>query len=35
METVAVAPEEFTEKFGTKADLYNILVYDSKYFLKL
>ena len=25
-----VAPEEFLDKFGTKSDLYNILIYDSK-----
>ena len=25
-----VAPEEFLDKFGTKSDLYRILIYDSK-----
>ena len=25
-----VAPEEFLDKFGTKSDLYNILVYHRK-----
>ena len=25
-----VAPEEFLDNFGTKSDIYNILIYDSK-----
>ena len=30
MTEVMVPPKQFWDKFGTKSDLYNILVYDCK-----
>ena len=29
-----VAPEEFLDNFGTKSDIYNILIYDDSKAIK-